>query len=110
MQMNATDGAYVFLLFAAQVSVTTSVTDPRHDFEVNALGTFNVLEAVRRSSSNPTVIYSSTNKVYGKMEDLGIIERNGRYEYDRSRQGISEGRPLDPYSPYGCSKCTGDQY
>jgi CDP-paratose 2-epimerase len=95
---------------AAQVAVTTSVTDPRHDFEVNAFGTFNVLEAARQSSSKPVVVYSSTNKVYGRMADLGIIERNGRYSYEGDEQGVGEDRPLDPYSPYGCSKCAGDQY
>src|ERR1051326_9094464 len=95
---------------AAQVAVTTSVTDPRHDFEVNALGTFNVLEAARKAGSNPTVIYSSTNKVYGKLADLGIFEDNGRYAFQDAPCGIAETRPLDPYSPYGCSKCAGDQY
>jgi CDP-paratose 2-epimerase len=101
--------AEIVFHLAAQVAVTTSVTDPRHDFEVNALGTFNVLEAARQSPSKPILLYSSTNKVYGKMADLGIVERNGRYAY-QSAAGISEDRPLDPYSPYGCSKCTGDQY
>jgi len=104
------EGADIVFHLAAQVAVTTSVTDPRHDFDVNAFGTFNVLEAARRSSSKPAVVYSSTNKVYGKMADLGIIERNGRYAYEGNMQGIGEDRPLDPYSPYGCSKCTGDQY
>lgn len=62
------------------------------------------------SLSQPIVLYSSTNKVYGKMADLGIVERNGRYSYEHNLSGISEQRPLDAYSPYGCSKCTGDQY
>jgi len=106
----AVDGADVVFHLAAQVAVTTSVTDPRHDFEVNALGTFNVLEAVRMASSHPVVVYSSTNKVYGKLADLGIVERNGRYAYESVTGGIGEDRPLDPYSPYGCSKCAGDQY
>lgn len=106
----AIDGADVLFHFAGQVAVTTSVADPRDDFEVNALGTFNVLEAARLAHSRPVVVYASTNKVYGKMADLGIVERNGRYEYKNLRSGISEERPLDPYSPYGCSKCTGDQY
>lgn len=106
----AIEGADVLFHFAGQVAVTTSVADPRDDFEINALGTFNVLEAARRSRSLPTVVYSSTNKVYGKMADLGIVERHGRYEYQNLRSGISEERPLDPYSPYGCSKCAGDQY
>lgn len=102
--------AEVVFHFAGQVAVTTSVTDPRGDFEVNAFGTFNVLEAARQAPSKPVVVYSSTNKVYGKMADLGIIEQNGRYAYESNRSGIREDRPLDPYSPYGCSKCTGDQY
>ena len=104
------EGATAVFHLAAQVAVTTSVTDPRSDFETNALGTFNVLEAARVASTQPVVLYSSTNKVYGKMADLGIVERNGRYAYDQAAEGISELRPLDPYSPYGCSKCTGDQY
>ncbi len=107
---DAVNGADVVFHLAAQVAVTTSVTDPRHDFEVNALGTFNVLEAARQATSKPIVVYSSTNKVYGKMADLGIVERNGRYCYENHARGISEERPLDAYSPYGCSKCTGDQY
>ncbi len=98
------------LLLAGQVAVTTSVTNPREDFEVNALGTFNVLEAIRLSGEKPLVIYSSTNKVYGKMEDLGIAEFDTRYNYDDMAKGISESRQLDFYSPYGCSKGTGDQY
>lgn len=102
--------ADVVFHLAAQVAVTTSVTDPRHDFEVNALGTFNVLEAARKAPSKPAILYSSTNKVYGKMADLGIVEQNGRYAYQSAAEGIGEDRPLDPYSPYGCSKCTGDQY
>jgi CDP-paratose 2-epimerase len=106
----AAANADVIFHLAAQVAVTTSVTDPRHDFEVNALGTFNVLEAARQAASRPTVVYSSTNKVYGKLADLGIVERNGRYAYETLAGGVSEDRPLDPYSPYGCSKCCGDQY
>jgi CDP-paratose 2-epimerase len=102
--------ADVIFHLAAQVAVTTSVTDPRHDFEANALGTFNVLEAARQARSNPVVVYSSTNKVYGKLADLGIVERNGRYAFKDMPQGIAESRPRDPYSPYGCSKCAGDQY
>jgi CDP-paratose 2-epimerase len=108
--LEAAANADVVFHLAAQVAVTTSVTDPRHDFEVNALGTFNVLEAARRAVSSPTVVYSSTNKVYGKLADLGIVERNGRYAYETLAGGVSEDRPLDPYSPYGCSKCCGDQY
>jgi CDP-paratose 2-epimerase len=101
--------AVVFHL-AAQVAVTTSVVDPRADFEVNALGTFNVLEAVRTSTSRPIVIYSSTNKVYGKMEHVGVTDRGSRYAYVDRPHGVGEGEPLDFYSPYGCSKGCGDQY
>ncbi len=105
-----TDRAEVVFHLAAQVAVTTSVKDPREDFEINALGTFNVLEAARLSASPPIVLYGSTNKVYGKMTDLGIEERGGRYTYDTMPNGIPETRPLDFYSPYGCSKGAGDQY
>jgi CDP-paratose 2-epimerase len=108
--LGAVATADVVFHLAGQVAVTTSVTDPRHDFLVNALGTFNVLEAARLAPSQPVVVYSSTNKVYGKMADLGITERRGRYAYENNCSGIAEDRPLDPYSPYGCSKCAGDQY
>jgi len=109
VQMAAEDaGAIVHL--AAQVAVTTSVTKPRHDFEVNALGTFNVLEAARLSVNRPAVMYSSTNKVYGNMADLTVVERSGRYGYADCPSGIDEDRPLHFCSPYGCSKGTGDQY
>ena len=106
----AVEEADVCLHLAAQVAVTTSVTDPREDFAINALGTFNVLEAVRRSSSRPIVVYSSTNKVYGKMADLRVEELADRYAYSDLPNGVSEDRPLDFYSPYGCSKGAGDQY
>ena len=100
----------VVLHLAAQVAVTTSVSDPRHDFETNALGTFNMLEAVRRHSPGAFFINASTNKVYGKMEEVGVCERNHRYEYESQPHGISETFPLDFHSPYGCSKGTADQY
>ena len=95
---------------AAQVAVTLSVTDPRHDFMVNALGTFNVLDAARRCSTPPIVVYASTNKVYGKMADVAIEERGTRYAYRDLPRGVDEARPLEFYSPYGCSKGAGDQY
>jgi len=98
------------LHLAAQVAVTTSVTDPRDDFEVNALGTFNVLEAVRLAKMNAMVLYSSTNKVYGEMTDVGTVERNGRYTYASLASGVPEERNLDFHSPYGCSKGAADQY
>lgn len=99
------------LHLAAQVAVTTSVVDPRADFEINALGTFNVLEAVRTAAdARPAVIYSSTNKVYGNLEHVRVVERNGRYAYEDLPFGVDEREPLDFHSPYGCSKGTGDQY
>jgi CDP-paratose 2-epimerase len=104
------ENADVVFHLAAQVAVTTSVTNPRADFEINALGTFNVMEAVRNSASKPIVVYSSTNKVYGKMSDLNVVEREGRYAYENCPDGASETRCLDFYSPYGCSKGIGDQY
>jgi CDP-paratose 2-epimerase len=98
------------LHLAAQVAVTTSVTNPREDFENNALGTFNVLDAVRTKSPESFFINASTNKVYGKMDDIGVVERNGRYEYSDLPNGVGEDRPLDFHSPYGCSKGAADQY
>jgi CDP-paratose 2-epimerase len=95
---------------AAQVAVTTSVTNPREDFEINSYGTFNILEAARRSGSFPLVVYASTNKVYGGMEEIAIIEDEKRYRYRDYEYGIPETYSLDFHSPYGCSKGSGDQY
>jgi CDP-paratose 2-epimerase len=99
--------------FSAQVAVTTSLTDPLEDFEVNARGTLNLLEAIRAEPVRPPIIFTSTNKVYGALEDLALRRRGLRYEpIDTSlrHSGIDEGRPLDFHSPYGCSKGTADQY
>jgi len=106
----AVAGQDVVFHLAAQVAVTTSVADPRTDFEVNALGSFNVLEAVRQRGEDPILFYASTNKVYGGMEDLGIVERDGRYAYAGVPHGVGEDRPMDFHSPYGCSKGSADQY
>jgi CDP-paratose 2-epimerase len=100
----------VIVHLAAQVAVTTSVTDPRQDFEINALGTFNVLEAARACGTNPAFLYTSTNKVYGGMEDVRVAEEELHYRYVDYPLGISEAQPLDFHSPYGCSKGCGDQY
>jgi len=100
----------LILHMAAQVAVTTSVVNPRDDFEINALGTFNLLEAVRENNPEAFLIYASTNKVYGEAKDLAIIEKDGRYEYRDLTGGISETRNLDFHSPYGCSKGAADQY
>ncbi|MBL8077142.1 MAG: SDR family NAD(P)-dependent oxidoreductase [Anaerolineales bacterium] len=106
----AAKGADVIVHLAGQVAVTTSVTNPRDDFEVNALGTFNVLEAARLSGKKPILIYSSTNKVYGGMDDVEVVEDATRWHYKELPFGASEEQPLDFHSPYGCSKGTGDQY
>jgi CDP-paratose 2-epimerase len=92
------------------VAVTTSVTNPRADFESNAYGTFNVLEAARTVADNPIMLYASTNKVYGGMEDVKVIEDDARYCYADFPYGIPETQTLDFHSPYGCSKGAGDQY
>jgi CDP-paratose 2-epimerase len=96
--------ADVVLHLAGQVAVTTSVTDPRTDFEIN------VLEGVRRGGGKPIVLYASTNKVYGNMEQEGVELHHGKYAYKHLTGGVSEAAPLDFHSPYGCSKGTADQY
>ena len=95
--------------FAAQTAVTTSVIDPRLDFEVNAGGTFNILDAARRSGNKPFLLFTSTNKVYGDL-GLGMPARIGKRYCYKGDSGISERQPLDFYSPYGCSKGAADQY
>ncbi len=100
----------VIVHLAGQVAVTTSVTNPRDDFESNALGTFNVLEAARLSGRKPIFVYASTNKVYGGMDDVELQEDATRWRYKDLVDGCPEIQPLDFHSPYGCSKGTGDQY
>lgn len=99
--------------FAAQVAVTTSLEDPREDFAVNALGTLNVLEAARARPVPPAILMTSTNKVYGGLEDLALAVQGQRHlpvDAGTAARGIAEDRPLDFHSPYGCSKGTADQY
>jgi CDP-paratose 2-epimerase len=98
------------LHLAAQVAVTTSVTDPSTDFAVNALGTFNMLNAVRLHCPEAVFIFASTNKVYGKIAAARCELRGNRYAYLDRPHGISETEPLDFLSPYGCSKGAADQY
>jgi CDP-paratose 2-epimerase len=104
------EGAQRIYHLAGQVAVTTSVMNPRADFESNALGTFNVLEAARLVADNPIMLYASTNKVYGGMEDVLVVEGEMRYCYADFPYGIPETQVLDFHSPYGCSKGAGDQY
>lgn len=106
----AVPGSDVVLHLASQVAVTTSVQNPREDFEINALGTFNVLEAVRHHAPQAAVLYASTNKVYGGMEAARVELQGNRYGYADYPHGIPETYPLELYSPYGCSKGAGDQY
>ncbi len=98
------------LHLAAQVAVTTSVTDPRNDFEVNALGTFNVLESIRESGTSPAFLFSSTNKVYGNLDDMPVRQEKSRYSFGGDKQAVREDQSLDFHSPYGCSKGSADQY
>jgi CDP-paratose 2-epimerase len=107
---DTTRDADVIVHLASQVAVTTSVLRPREDFEINALGTFNVLEAARLSGRHPIVLYASTNKVYGGMKSLVVEAGDTRYAYRDYTHGIPETYPLDFHSPYGCSKGAGDQY
>jgi CDP-paratose 2-epimerase len=97
---------------AAQVAVTTSLTDPVHDFEVNVGGTLNLLEALRTLETPPPLVFTSTNKVYGALADLPLALNCSRYQPldAATRTGINEERPLDFHSPYGCSKGAADQY
>lgn len=95
--------------FAAQVAVTTSLEDPRTDFEVNAGGTFNILEAARRSGNRPFLLFTSTNKVYGHIR-AHLVPLSFGHKRENGVSSVRESQPLDFYSPYGCSKGTADQY
>ena len=109
----AVTGVQQVFHFAAQVAVTTSLEDPQEDFAVNAIGTLNVLEAARARPVAPPVVLTSTNKVYGGLEDLELSVQGQRYlpvDAEAAARGIGEARPLDFHSPYGCSKGTADQY
>jgi len=108
---HAVDGASEIFHFAAQVAVTTSVDDPALDFQVNAVGTFNVLDAARQSRHKPFLLYTSTNKVYGALESVPVVAEGTRYRAaDLAFRGVNESERLDFHSPYGCSKGTADQY
>jgi CDP-paratose 2-epimerase len=99
--------------FAAQVAVTTSLTDPIHDFEINGRGTLNLLEELRAIDKPPPLLFTSTNKVYGGLDDLPLIVNDTRYDLADPQlraRGIDESRPLTFCSPYGCSKGASDQY
>jgi CDP-paratose 2-epimerase len=98
---------------AAQVAVTTSMDDPSTDFDVNLRGTFTLLEALRQRGSPVPLIFASTNKVYGDLQDIALERRGDTYvpvDSDVRATGIGEARPLDFHTPYGCSKGAADQY
>ena len=105
-------GSDLVFHMASQVAVTSSVKNPLLDFEINALGTLNVLEAARAQKKPPIVVYASTNKVYGGMGNVDLIKKKTRYDFKNShlRRGITEDVQIDFHSPYGCSKGAGDQY
>ncbi len=110
---DAVRGASRVFHLAAQVAVTTSLGDPVADFEINARGTLNVLEAIRACADPPPLLFTSTNKVYGGLPDIALGVRNHRYEPESlaiREHGIGETRALDFHSPYGCSKGAADQY
>jgi CDP-paratose 2-epimerase len=108
----AVRGVSAIFQCAAQVAVTTSLVDPIRDFEVNARGTLELLEAARRQDPPPFFLYTSTNKVYGALDDVSLVDVGERYAPvdPASRRGISEARPLAFHSPYGCSKGAAEQY
>lgn len=95
---------------AGQVAMTTSIADPRMDFEINVGGSFNLLNAVREYSPDSTIIYSSTNKVYGDLEQYSYEETDTRYNCIDLPNGFDEKVNLDFHSPYGTSKGSADQY
>lgn len=100
----------VIFHLAGQVAMTTSIENPRLDFETNALGTFNMLEGVRKYCPESIFIYSSTNKVYGSLDNLEYKELKNRYVAEKFTEGFDENMPIDFHSPYGCSKGAADQY
>jgi len=100
----------VIFHLAGQVAMTTSIQNPRLDFETNTLGTHNLLEAVRKYSPESMILYSSTNKVYGDLEYLTYKETTTRYICNEHPNGFDESIQLDFHSPYGCSKGAADQY
>lgn len=100
----------VIFHLAGQVAMTTSIANPKLDFEINVIGTHNLLEAVRLHAPEATVIYSSTNKVYGDLEQYTYRETSTRFECIEKPYGFDEATPLEFHSPYGCSKGAADQF
>lgn len=109
MLARAVATADIIFHLAAQVAVTSSLIDPLADFETNAAGTLNLLECARKCATPPGIVYASTNKVYGRMADVAV-ESETRYESHEWPRGFSESQPLNPDTPYACSKAVADQY
>lgn len=100
----------VIFHLAGQVAMTTSMESPRRDFEINVLGSINVLEAVRQYSAETAIVYASSNKVYGNLDHLDLVEAETRYQPRTSVNGVDEGCAIEFHTPYGCSKGAADQY
>ncbi|MHB9292359.1 NAD-dependent epimerase/dehydratase family protein [Hollandina sp. SP2] len=100
---------YIFHL-AGQVAMTTSIANPRLDYEINTLGTFNLLDSVRKYAPESVIMYSSSNKVYGDFKSFAFEETSSRYICKEYPDGFPESIPLEFHSPYGCSKGAADQY
>lgn len=112
-ELNAVLESYrpdVIFHLAGQVAMTTSMNDPRLDFNTNVLGSFNLLEGVRKFCPETAIVYSSSNKVYGELQHVALIEEEKRYSAPAFPQGIDENAPLEFQTPYGCSKGAADQY
>jgi len=107
---HSVDAVDVIVHLAGQTAVTTSIQNPLADFKANAHGALAVLEAARAARRPPIVLYASTNKVYGGLDDVGLVEQDTRYGYRDYPYGVPETQPLDFHSPYACSKGAGDQY
>lgn len=100
----------VIFHLAGQVAMTTSMQSPRRDFEINVLGSINVLEAVRQYTPATAIVYASSNKVYGNLDHLDLVEAETRYQPRQPQKGVDESAPIEFHTPYGCSKGAADQY
>ncbi len=107
--INSVQPEVIFHL-AGQVAMTTSIESPRRDFEINVLGSINVLEAVRQHRNNAVIVYASSNKVYGNLDHLDLVETATRYQPRSSQKGVGESVAIEFHTPYGCSKGAADQY
>jgi CDP-paratose 2-epimerase len=105
-----TPGLAAVFHLAGQVAMTTSLKSPRKDFEINVLGTINLLEAMREHAPEAAVVYASSNKVYGDLSFLDLVEGPTRYSPRAGGRGVDESAPLEFHTPYGCSKGAADQY